>query len=270
MDLFGLTEGILVQQVNCKNKMGAGLAKAIYEQYPQVKEDYHKSFDSKTAEELFGTYRLIELSDKLKIANLYTQFSYADPEKPETMGKVYTDKEKLINIIKKLHLDYPDSIIYIPFNIGCGLGGGLWEEVIDGINSLNIDKLKVINTLEKSITTTDLANKAALNVYLSKLALQEVSGKYFFTNATQADNELIQIAVYNGSCANYYMHFYINYQFDNIIILVEYEFSKDDNDTIRTQCTTATEYKSIINKIIDGFVDKLPEGAVDELKQCVL
>lgn len=35
--MFGVTKGILVQQVNCKNDMDAGLAKAIYEQCPQVK-----------------------------------------------------------------------------------------------------------------------------------------------------------------------------------------------------------------------------------------
>ena len=141
--MFGVVKGILVQQVNCKNDMDAGLAKAIYEQCPQVKEDYHNSFKEKSAEELFGTYRLIDTGSELKIANLYTQFDCTDSSRPESYGKKYTDVDKLINVIKKLNEDYPDETIYIPYKIGCGLAGGDWTEVIERLNSLQNSKFVI-------------------------------------------------------------------------------------------------------------------------------
>lgn len=31
----------IAQGVNCQNKMGSGVAKVIYERYPEVKKQYH-------------------------------------------------------------------------------------------------------------------------------------------------------------------------------------------------------------------------------------
>ena len=41
-DITTLKKGILLQQVNCQNAMGSGVAKAIYTRWPIVKEEYHK------------------------------------------------------------------------------------------------------------------------------------------------------------------------------------------------------------------------------------
>lgn len=38
-DITTLKKGILIQQVNCQNAMGSGVAKAIYQKLPQVKTD---------------------------------------------------------------------------------------------------------------------------------------------------------------------------------------------------------------------------------------
>ena len=176
--MFGIVKGILVQQVNCKNDMDAGLAKAIYEQCPQVKEDYHNSFKEKSAEELFGTYRLIDTGSELKIANLYTQFDCTDSSRPESYGKKYTDVDKLINVIKKLNEDYPDETIYIPYKIGCGLAGGDWTEVIERLNSLQNSKFVILNTLAQTTSSTAIENfNAIIEHYKNKF--NNYSGKYF-------------------------------------------------------------------------------------------
>ena len=176
--MFGVVKGILVQQVNCKNDMDAGLAKAIYEQCPQVKEDYHNSFKEKSAEELFGTYRLIDTGTELKIANLYTQFDCTDSSRPESYGKKYTDVDKLVNVIKKLNEDYPDETIYIPYKIGCGLAGGDWTEVIERLNSLQNNKFVILNTLAQTTSSTTIENfNAIVEHYTNKF--NNYSGKYF-------------------------------------------------------------------------------------------
>lgn len=40
-DLLNITSGVIAHQVNCQNKMGAGVAKALYQRYPAVKSSYH-------------------------------------------------------------------------------------------------------------------------------------------------------------------------------------------------------------------------------------
>ena len=41
-DISTITHGVIMHQVNCQNKMGAGVAKALYNTYPQVKTEYHQ------------------------------------------------------------------------------------------------------------------------------------------------------------------------------------------------------------------------------------
>ncbi|WP_406590240.1 hypothetical protein [Bacillus atrophaeus] len=39
-NIIDATEDIIVQQVNCKGVMGAGLAKSILKKYPNLKSEY--------------------------------------------------------------------------------------------------------------------------------------------------------------------------------------------------------------------------------------
>lgn len=40
-DVVEASEDIICHQVNCQNVMGAGVAKALYTRFPQVKQSYH-------------------------------------------------------------------------------------------------------------------------------------------------------------------------------------------------------------------------------------
>ena len=149
--LFGIKKGIICQQVNCQNVMGAGLAKAIYEQYPNVKIDYHKSFKHFSKTDIFGKYRLIEISQGLFVANIYSQFNYGNSNKT---GIVYTDTQKLINAIKNISETYTQYNIYIPEKIGCGLAGGNWEYIKDEIKGIKASNLFFLNTYTFDIEET--------------------------------------------------------------------------------------------------------------------
>lgn len=41
-DILDSKEDYICHQVNCKNVMGSGVARAIYTKYPEVKCEYHK------------------------------------------------------------------------------------------------------------------------------------------------------------------------------------------------------------------------------------
>ena len=147
-DLFGVQEGIVCQQVNCRNKMGAGLAKVIYEQFPIVKREYHKSFDDSGASELYGKYRIVPVTEGLSVANIYSQYDYGNSEKT---GKVYTNGEKLVNAISLISKEFPVQKLYIPVKIGCGLAGGDWDMIKQQIKDLHNPNIYFIDTYTRIV-----------------------------------------------------------------------------------------------------------------------
>ena len=147
--LFGINEGILCQQVNCKGVMGAGLAKAIYEQFPIVKEEYIKNSKINKGS-LLGTYQLIDVSENLSVCNIYSQENFGNSDLTK---KCYTDKNALINTIDSVCKSNPDRKIYISVNIGCGLAGANWAEIKEEITALvkkeRYQNVYFIDTMQK-------------------------------------------------------------------------------------------------------------------------
>ena len=145
-DLFGIEEGILVQQVNCQGVMNAGLAKAIADKFPIVKEKYLESFKGREKSALFGKISVIPLDNegKLSVANVYSQEYYGNPK---FTGKVYTCEDILVNSIKRLSEKYPDKMVYIPEKIGCGFGGGNWESIKGKIDLLGKNNIRIVDTI---------------------------------------------------------------------------------------------------------------------------
>ena len=104
-DITALKKGILIQQVNCQNTMGSGVAKAIYLKWPQINED-------------------------LLVINSFTQLTYG------RTGK-HTNEDLLIKNIKEIANKYNNKTIVIPYLIGCGLGGGNWNYIFKNIKNIN-------------------------------------------------------------------------------------------------------------------------------------
>ncbi len=151
--IFSIEKGILCQQVNCQNRIGAGLSGAIIQKYPIVEQKYHEAFLNRTKEELFGKIQVIPVEEGLSVANLFTQFSYGNAKKT---GEVYTDTEKLLFAIDKLAEKYRDQEIYVPAYIGCGLAGGNWSRVSGELFALERPNLFLIDTLHEPFSKTPL------------------------------------------------------------------------------------------------------------------
>lgn len=132
-DITEVTEGVIVQQVNCQNKMGSGVAKALYEKYPLIKEQYHAYCDGKSPETLLGSIQKVEINSNLLVVNSFSQLNYGYD------GQKYTDEEELITNIRWMSSEAEYSgwgLVYVPYLIGCGLGGGNWETIYEGISDL--------------------------------------------------------------------------------------------------------------------------------------
>lgn len=182
--MFGIDKGIFIQQVNCQGVIGSGLSGAIISEYPQVKDRYFKIYNENEKEMLLGKYDKIDVTDNLSIVNLFTQ-NYCGAD-----GLHYTDDFLLVKGILAICNENKNEQVYIPKNIGCGLGGANWENINDTLERMcreqKITNLSVIDTLNYETTyphkynfTTTLRGHKALH--------NNTVGIHLFENAKRFD-----------------------------------------------------------------------------------
>jgi O-acetyl-ADP-ribose deacetylase (regulator of RNase III) len=138
-NLLETTVGVIAHGVNCQNKMGSGVAKALYSKWPEIKARYHKYCDCLIKsnfknEKLLGNIDSVKIKNGPKVINCFTQLYYGYD------GRKYVSYDAIYDCFRKLALDY--SEIAIP-KIGCGLAGGDWEIVRAIINSATGEHCKV-------------------------------------------------------------------------------------------------------------------------------
>ena len=128
-DIFDAKHGIICHQTNCQGSMGAGIAKSIRIRFPKVFQEYATLVDAWKPEGCLGKCQIVEVTPKtLYVANLFGQFHYYP------RNKVNTDYGALSSSIASLaqwHRTncHPAFPVFLPYKIGCGLGGGNWGEV---------------------------------------------------------------------------------------------------------------------------------------------
>lgn len=127
-DLFDTDAKYICHQVNCRGKMGSGVAKQVRERYPNVYASYQEMCES-FGSALMGKAQFVKSGNKT-IINLFAQNEYGYD------GQKYTDYLALINGFQMISANIPDDeTIAMPYKIGCGLGGGDWDMVFRIINS---------------------------------------------------------------------------------------------------------------------------------------
>lgn len=114
-------ESVIAHQVNCKGVMGSGVARAICNKFPEVYDEYRK-FLSNTNDVLGCVQYVVIPREKKIIANLFAQDNYG-------YDKQYTDYDALESCF--LNLAHKSLVpIAMPYKIGCGRGGGDWDNVV--------------------------------------------------------------------------------------------------------------------------------------------
>ena len=118
---------VILHQVNCKGKMGAGLALQIKNKYPFVYKQY--SFFCSQAEDsssLLGQVLFIPINNRQCIANLFAQDGYASYG--FTTHRM-TEYSKLRMCLETVNKKYKGRKVALPYLLGCGLAGGDWNIV---------------------------------------------------------------------------------------------------------------------------------------------
>jgi len=131
-DLLQLALGgafdVIVHGANCQCTMGAGIAKALRERFPEaydadlgtVKGDRGKLGSHSCAEIVRGETRFV-------VVNAYTQFDYRG-------AGVKVDYDAIGSAFRRVKIDFSGQRIAYP-RIGAGLAGGDWDRIariIDG------------------------------------------------------------------------------------------------------------------------------------------
>ena len=107
----------LPNQVNCLKVAGAGLALQIREAVPGWFEHYQ------SVKPALGSISVFDAGDA-KIVNLYAQDGIG------TYGALSTDYGAMASGLQVFADSLPaKSVVYIPYGMGCGLGGGDWNVV---------------------------------------------------------------------------------------------------------------------------------------------
>lgn len=143
-DILELNKDIIIcQQVNCRRRMGSGLAKQIREKYPEVYQAYlnYCPENKNLAINVLGTILVTKCHDDKIVANLFGQLNYG-----YNKDIVYTDYKALSeSIYQAINLAYNlQKPIAFPYNIGCGLANGNWDKVYKIIESIANDVPNVI------------------------------------------------------------------------------------------------------------------------------
>ena len=126
-DLLKIHEGIICHQVNLLGVAG-GLAQDIFQLYPEAFKKYKIACKDKSLKLGFIQPILISKTPSyLVLANL------AGQEKVNTHGR-QTDYDALSSCFQKVNLlsNKLNLPLYLPYQIGCGLGGGDWG-IVSGL-----------------------------------------------------------------------------------------------------------------------------------------
>jgi O-acetyl-ADP-ribose deacetylase (regulator of RNase III) len=137
-DILTVDKGVIVHSVNCIGGVG-GLAGAIARKWPKNAEKYRAHVDCQELPiMLLGSVFEVRVANNLVVANLFGQNNVGTKERQ-------TEYSALISGFRKINqtffvgddfLEGKDSgfritlsDIYIPYKIGCGLGGADWNIV---------------------------------------------------------------------------------------------------------------------------------------------
>lgn len=129
-DIFTSDANILCHSVNHQGVMGSGLAKQMVKKYPKIISDseFYSSKCRIPFQEIKqkGIVAWYKISDIKWIASIFGQDMYGT-------DKQYTDYVSLGNgLISVASAAQQQSFsIAIPSGIGCGLGGGDWDVVLN-------------------------------------------------------------------------------------------------------------------------------------------
>ena len=141
-DILTVNKGVIVHSVNCIGGVG-GLAGAIARKWPKNAEEYRAHVrNQKLPIMLLGSVFQVNVAHNVVVANLFGQNPVGTRERQteysalingfKRIAQTCFDGNDIVKISEYTGLEeFPNQLsdIYIPYKIGCGLGGADWKVV---------------------------------------------------------------------------------------------------------------------------------------------
>lgn len=150
-DILTVDKGVIVHSVNCIGAVG-GLAGAIARKWPKNAEEYRAHVKrQKLPIMLLGRVFEVNVAHNVIVANLFGQNGVGTGERQTEYSALITgfktiagmtfwgdDVESRDHGFPLGHFNYKINLqdIYIPYKIGCGLGGANWSIVEEILHSI--------------------------------------------------------------------------------------------------------------------------------------
>jgi O-acetyl-ADP-ribose deacetylase (regulator of RNase III) len=147
-DILTVDKGVIVHSVNCIGAVG-GLAGAIGRKWPVNAGEYRSHVRRQNHPiMLLGSVFEVNVAHNLIVANLFGQYNVGTSKQQTEYAALISGFKHIANTFfagdekETLHFgpfgleDVPVTLtdIYIPYKIGCGLGGADWSLVEEIIN----------------------------------------------------------------------------------------------------------------------------------------
>lgn len=122
-DLLESDCDVIIHCCNCFNRMGSGIAKALADKYPGIREadNMTKAGDKKK----LGSFSFYSEGD-VHIFNLYGQYRYGTEKRQVNYEALIKGLYSIKKFIEESEIDVRKIGTY---QLGCGLAGGNWEIV---------------------------------------------------------------------------------------------------------------------------------------------
>ena len=146
-DILTVDKGVIVHSVNCIGAVG-GLAGAIARKWPKNAEEYRDHVKRQTLPiMLLGSVFEVNVAHNIIVANLFGQNDIGTRERQTEYSALIKGFKRIASTVFYGNDKIPDysnheyydsritlQDIYIPYKIGCGLGGADWSIVEEIIN----------------------------------------------------------------------------------------------------------------------------------------
>ena len=147
-DIREAKSGFITNGCNAANSHGSGLAGSIYKKWPQVKQDYHNTYQKQGNVLYLGNYTFIPVKEDLSlyVVNMITQENFGYD------GSLYLSYAALEvcfhNMFKQILRDpalrVVDRVVHVP-KIGCGLAGGEWDKVERILSKVKVPEIELVH-----------------------------------------------------------------------------------------------------------------------------
>lgn len=169
-DITLVHDAVIIHQVNCQGVMGAGVAKSLYEKWPQVRSEYLDLFERShlRPSAVFGRVQTVVCDDNV-VCNAFSQFNYGNSRRT---GTCYTDADALERAVRVVCEQFYDRRICVPARIGCGLTGGNWSEISERLSQYPVCAVRFVDGVVPC-----LPSRSELNRHVEELnAFRDIVG----------------------------------------------------------------------------------------------